>query len=150
MLLSRYLFEWMLLKCFFAFKSIWLNVTSMLFCLWKYLIEYYLAAFCLYFKCLKFFSWKKNKIKNCPDSLNIYTTYYWHSYSHSHSHLSFLFLFSFYFHFHSYYYHYYYYYFNHYNQYLTSIINFPLLCLTLNLSLHPIQNVILIQCLWIL
>ena len=32
-------------------------------------------AFCLCFKCLEFLLYKKKKkIKNCPDSLNIYTT----------------------------------------------------------------------------
>ena len=47
----------------------------MLFCLRKYLIEYFLNVFCLCFKCSKFLHEKKKKIKNCPDSLNIYTTW---------------------------------------------------------------------------
>ena len=32
-----------------------------------------LRCFCLCFKCLKYLSWK-NKNKNCPNNLNIYTT----------------------------------------------------------------------------
>ena len=39
------------------------------------MIEYYLDVFCLCFKGLKFLHEKKpKKIKNCPDSLSIYTT----------------------------------------------------------------------------
>ena len=33
-----------------------------------------LRCFCLCFKCLKYLSQNKNKIKNCPNNLNIYTT----------------------------------------------------------------------------
>ena len=43
------IFSWMLLGC--------------LFCLWKYLVEYYLNVFCLCFKCLKFLHEKKIKLK---------------------------------------------------------------------------------------
>ena len=35
----------------------------MLFYLWKYLVECYLDAFCLCFKCLEFSLWKKIKLK---------------------------------------------------------------------------------------
>ena len=50
-------------------------LTWMLFYLWEYLVECYLDAFCLCFKCLKFYLSKKKEIKNCPDNLNIHTTF---------------------------------------------------------------------------
>ena len=48
-----------------------MNVTYMVCCLWKYLVECYLDAFVC---CLKYLSSNKNKIRNCPNNLNIYTT----------------------------------------------------------------------------
>ena len=51
-------------------------LTWMLFYLWKYLVEYLVDASCLRFKCLKSSLYKKNKnkVKDCPDNLNTYTT----------------------------------------------------------------------------
>ena len=70
MLLSRYLFEWMLLRCFCLLIEIfgWM-LPRCFFTHENTLLECYLDAFCLCFKCLKFFHEKK-RIKN----LNIYTT----------------------------------------------------------------------------
>ena len=62
MLLSRYLFEWMLTWMLFCLEIFGWMLTWMLFYLWKYLAECYFDAFCLCFKCLKV-SLKKIKLK---------------------------------------------------------------------------------------
>ena len=63
MLLSRYLFEWMLLRPFFAFRNIWLNVNLDAFLFIEIFGWMLVRCFLFVFQMLRIFFMKKIKLK---------------------------------------------------------------------------------------